>query len=95
MSDITMPGKRMLFKIAQRYNFRKEKHDLCKLILTYDPSYTETLAWTDDEKKAFALAHSSERASDKLFALFIIARKLEGNKDFEMPKIFLPEGVQI
>lgn len=87
MSDITKPGKRLLSKITQRPN-------LMKVILTFNPEYTDTLDWTEDEKKAFSAAKLSSRLSDKLFALWLLARKLEGHKDFEMPKIFLPEGVK-
>lgn len=77
------PGKQLRAKINMQPK-------LCKLIFTYNPEFTDTLVWTQDEKMAWKAASISDALSDKIFALWLLARKLEGKDQFDMPKIILP-----
>lgn len=83
-SDLSKPGKRIIAKITASTK-------LVKMIISYSPEFTDTLGWTDDERKCFAQATVSKDLSDKLFATWLIARKIEGKPAIhETPKIIIP-----
>jgi len=51
--------------------------------------------WTSEEVAVLQQAKSSERLSDKLFMLYILAAKHEGLSAFDKTKILTPNGEEI
>lgn len=73
MSDMSKPGKRMICKISHNKG-------IVKAIIAYNPAETDLLNWNEQEKKVFQAAAVSKLLSDKLFAFFVLAKKLEGDE---------------